>query len=237
VMQLGADLDQYQKILASLESGMMTTGQLVSTKDRGGENTVIAVISTQLLRALQKKLQTDQYFIRGSRDARVSDEAVRELTKTLREAILSEIAAIQAKKESLEEGIQEKEAQLRLLEEKSENSRKLELAAMIAKERYLQYVAKEEEARLENLKRSGRLINVSVVVKPSLPITPTFPKTGLFVLGAFFLAFPLGIGIILVINFFDHTFNNPKEIEAASGYRVIAVLGKLSSSVPKEAVK
>lgn len=229
VMGLNANLKQYQNMLESLDAGRMPTGQLTPTKDRGSENTVIAVIATQLLRAQQKKLQTDQYFTPGSRDARVSDESVRELTRALREAIKSEVEIINAKTASLEEGLKSKEAQLKLFEEKSEESRKLELAAMIAKERYLQYVAKEQEARLENLKRSDRLINVSVVAKPFVPVAPTFPKTFLFVVGAFFLAFPLGIGTILVVSFFDHSFNHPKEVEAATGYPVLAVLNKLSN--------
>jgi capsular polysaccharide biosynthesis protein len=60
-------------------------------------------------------------------------------------------------------------------------------------------------------------------------VKPTFPKTFLFVLGAFFLAFPLGIGTILVVNFFDHSFNHPKEVEDATGCPVLAVLNKLSN--------
>jgi uncharacterized protein involved in exopolysaccharide biosynthesis len=228
LLGLHANQNQYQNMLESLDAGVIPTGQLTPSKDRGSENTVVAVIATQLLRAQQKKLQTDQYFTRGSRDARVSDESVRELTKTLRESITSEMEVIKAKTASLDEGLKSKQAQLKVLEEKSEESRKLELAAMIAKERYLQYVSKEEEARLENLKRSDRLINVSVVAKPFIPGSPAFPKTFLFVLGAFFLAFPLGIGTILVLNFFDHSFNHPKEVEAATGYPVLAVLTKLT---------
>ena len=154
---------------------------------------------------------------------------VRDLTKKFEEALQGEIDAVEARKASLQQSLKEKEEQLELLEEKSEEARRMQLDASIAKERYVRYVAKEEEARLENLKGGSQLRDVSVVGKPLIPIHPVFPQKVLFVLGAFLLAIPVGIGAILTAHFLDHTFDNPGTLEAHTGYPVLASIGKIQT--------
>jgi uncharacterized protein involved in exopolysaccharide biosynthesis len=154
---------------------------------------------------------------------------VRDLTRKFEEALQGELDILEAKKASFEQSLKEKEEQLELLEEKSEEARRMQLDVTIAKERYLQYVAKEEEARLENLKGGTQLRDVTVVGKPLTPVLPIFPKTLLFVLGSFFLAIPVGLGAILTAHFLDHTFDNPRVLEAGTGYPVLASIGKIQT--------
>lgn len=222
-----SSVKQYENMLASLRQGIVPTGQLAPTTQRTGENTVISVIATQLLRAQQKQQQATEMYAPGSRDARMAEETVKDLMKTLMESLEGELGLMQLRRKTLEESLEASKAQLRQLEEKSEEVRTLQIAATIAKERYLQYMAKEEEARMDILKSRDKLVNVKVIEKPSRPTSPVFPKTSLFVLGAFFLAWPLGIGIVLLANFFDHTFINVSEVENATGYPVLMTVGKL----------
>ena len=114
-----------------------------------------------------------------------------------------------------------------MLDRRAQELTRLELEATIAKERYVKYAGREDDARLEGLLRGQQLSNVKVVSRPSIPITPVFPKRGLFVLGAFLLAFPLGLGLIMVTNFFDSTFFSPQQVEAVTGYKVLASFRKL----------
>jgi uncharacterized protein involved in exopolysaccharide biosynthesis len=227
LMDVHSSVAQYERMLAALRQGTVPTGQLAPTTQRTGENTVISVIATQLLRAQQKQQQATELFAPGSRDARMAEENVKDLMKTLVESLQVELGLMQLRRKTLEENLETNKSQLRLLEEKSEEARTLQIAATIAKERYLQYMAKEEEARMDVLKSKDKLVNVKVIERPFRPASPVFPKTWLFVLGAFFLAWPLGIGIILLANFFDHTFINVSELENATGYPVLVSLGKL----------
>ena len=75
--------------------------------------------------------------------------------------------------------------------------------------------------------RGQQLINVRIVSRPSVPNVPVFPKRGLMVLGAFLLAFPLGLGMIMVVNFFDSTLHSPAQVEASTEYKVLASFRKL----------
>jgi len=233
LVELNANLSQYDNMLAALNQNAFPTGQLAPSLQRGNENTVVNVIATQLLRAKQQQLQAVQQFAPESRDYRQAGELVEALTKKFRQAIQSEQDVLKAKKVSLVASRASKEAQLQLLEEKSEELRKLQLAAAISKERYVQYGTKEEEARMESLKGGNKLVDVSVVGQPFTPAEPVFPKTKLFVLGSLLLAFPVGLGLILVANFLDATLDSPREVEAATGLPVLASIQKLKKKTSR----
>ncbi len=230
LMEVHSNIGQYESMLASLRQGTVPTGQLTPTSQRAGENTVISVLATQLLRARQKQQQAIELFAPGGRDARMAEETVNDLMKKFADALQVELNLMQSKVQALEQNLSENKAQLRELEEKSEEVRRLQIAATIAKERYLQDMAKEEEARMDRLKNIDSLVNVKVIEKPRMPSDPVFPKTMLFVLGASLVAWPLGIGIILLANFFDHTFINVSEVENATGYPVLMSIGKLGKA-------
>ena len=166
-------------------------------------------------------------FTPESRDYIAAEEMVKDLSKKFENAIIVEVTVLKAKRGSLEQSLKEKQEQLRQFEEKSEEARRLQLAVSIAKERYLQFVSKEEEARLDSQEGRNKLVTVSIVGRPMMPSDPIFPMTSLFVLAAFVLSFPVGIAAIFLANFFDSTFDNPREVEQATGFTALATIGKL----------
>jgi uncharacterized protein involved in exopolysaccharide biosynthesis len=230
LVEVNSNQSQYDIMLAAVKKGYLPSGQLTAGAQRGSENTFINIVSSQLLRAVQKQWQIAEAYQEGSRDYQATAAMVTDLTKKYEEALQGELNVVEAKKSSLEQSLKEKKKQLEVLEEKSEEARRMQLDATVAKERYLQYLSKEEEARLENLKGGSQVRDVSVVGKPLVPEEPIFPKTFLFVVGAFFLAIPVGMGTILTAHFLDHTFDNPRSLEAQTGYPVLASLGKVQTS-------
>jgi uncharacterized protein involved in exopolysaccharide biosynthesis len=227
LVELQSNLRQYREMQAALKEGTLPTGQLSPSMQRGTENTVINVIVTQLLRAKQRKMTIAEAYSSDSREARAAVEMEKALLKQLRDAVESEVAILKAKQVSLQESLKHEQVRLLDLEGRTEEVRSLRLSAALAKERYLQYVSKEEEARLENLKGGNKLVSVRVVSKPFTPTSPIFPKKLLYVVGALIAAFPLGLGLILLFNFFDHTFYDRQEVEAETGYKVLATVGRI----------
>jgi uncharacterized protein involved in exopolysaccharide biosynthesis len=236
LVEVNANLSQYQSILASLRKGLFSSGQLTPTSQRGSENTFLNVVATQLLRAEQRQWQVKQAFLTNTRDYQDAEQMVKDLSTRFAEAVQGETDLIQAKKESLNQSLTEKRAQLELLEEKSEEARRLQIAATVAKDRYLQYAAKEEEARIDSLKGVQKLQTVAVVGKPFTRPDPVFPKTGLFVVGAFFMSIPLGLGLILFASIFDHRLYTPREVEAATGLPVLASFGRIGKGRGKGSI-
>lgn len=227
LIDVNANLKQYKNMLESLDRNVIPTGQLATSVKRGNENTVINVIATQLLQAQQRREQTEKRYSRQSRDYKAADDAVTQLITRFQSALQGEVDVLQAKQASLIESLNSVKTQLLTLEEKSEEAKRLQLEANIAKERYLKYVAKEEEARLENLMQGNKLVNVNILSRPFLPTSPIFPKTKLFVIASLLVAFPLGLGVVLTLNFLDRTFDTPEELKESSGYPVLASLKKI----------
>jgi polysaccharide biosynthesis protein PslE len=229
LVDVNSSLRQFENMLADLERNHVPTGQLMPSAQLYSENTVISVIATQLLRAKQKQLLAQLHFMPSSREYTEADDLVRELTNKFKNSLEAEVGELKAKKASLEKSRKENQAALQLLVDKTESLKRLQLAASIAKKRYMQYIAKEEEARVA-LKGGAKLLNVSIAASPVTPMQPVFPKTGLMVLGAFLLSIPLGIGVVLVANFLDHTFDNPSELQAATNIPVLASFTKLNGA-------
>ena len=123
--------------------------------------------------------------------------------------------------------------QMKTLIVKGDDARALQLEFTIAREQYLQFVAKNQAARIEASEGRQKLVDVKFLGKPWIPKNPVFPKTGLYVILSFIFSFPLGIGIIFVAAFLDHTFDDPSRLEAATGYKVLASFGKTENKKPE----
>jgi uncharacterized protein involved in exopolysaccharide biosynthesis len=227
LIQINANVSQFRNMLSSLERNVIPSGQLASTLRKGDENTVINVIAAQLIRAQQKDLEARETFAGQSRDYRASQEMVEALTVKLRETLKVELANLEVTKTSLENDLKRNEESLALLEERTEESRRLEIEANIAKDRYVQYATRGEDARVEKMMEGKQLVSVRIVSEPFLPEAPVFPRKALMFLGAILLAFPLGLGMILTANFLDRTFDSPHDVEAATRQKVLASLKRI----------
>jgi uncharacterized protein involved in exopolysaccharide biosynthesis len=104
----------------------------------------------------------------------------------------------------------------------------------VAREQYLQFVGKEQAARIDAEESRQKLVDIKILGEPSRPTRPISPKTGTYVFLAFVFSFPLGIGIIFVASFLDHSFDDPSRLEAATGYKVLASFGKVKKDKPPE---
>ncbi|MFC1836953.1 GumC family protein, partial [Thermodesulfobacteriota bacterium] len=224
---LNANEIQYGSMVQMLKDDVIPTGQLSASLRRSDESTVVNVIAAQLIRAEQKRLEAQEAFAKGSRNLGAADDMVNTLKKKLKQTLDGELKNLEVTKTSLQQSLKELEKKLEVLEEKSQAAKTLEIEAKIAKERYILYASRGEQAKIENLMERKNLVNARVVSQPYIPASPVFPKKGLMVLGAFLLAFPLGLGMILAANFMDRTFDTPQEVEAVTGLKVLASLKRV----------
>ncbi len=232
MLETGGNIRQYQEMLTLLKDRQIVTGQLASSPQRGNESTVSNVIGVQLIQAQQKLTQVGQIYTTNSRDYRESDALVNDLYSQFKSAVSAEVAVASIKRASLEQAQKKVTDQMHTLVQTGEQLRALQLDLSIAREQYLQFVAKEQGARLEGSEDRQKLVDVKVLGQPWTPKTPIFPKTGLYVLLAFIFSFPLGIGIIFVATYLDHSFDDPASLEAATGYKVLASFGTVKGEEP-----
>ena len=232
LIETGGNIRQYQEMLTLLKNRQIITGQLASGTQRGSESTVANVIGVQLIQAQQKLTQVGQIYTTNSRDYRESDALVYDLYSQFESALSSEVAVASIRKAALEQARKKVIDQTLLMVQKGEQLRALQLDLSVAREQYLQFLAKEQAARLEGAEGRQKLVDVKVLGHPWTPKTPIFPKTGLYVLLSFIISFPLGIGIIFVATYLDHSFDDPASLEAATGYKVLASFGTVKGEDP-----
>ncbi|MFH0824091.1 MAG: hypothetical protein V2B18_15175 [Pseudomonadota bacterium] len=230
LVEVDSFVSQYNGMLADLRDDQVPTGKLASSGQANTDNLVVNVIGTQLLRAMQKKIELERSYSPESREYVSAVNLVTKLKAHLHFTLELELKTLLTKKVSLEESLKKKEQDLLLLDERTQEAKKLELEAALAKERYLQYLGKEEDARLENLIQRQQFGNVRVVSQPYLSTAPKFPKKALYIIVAFVLSFPLGLGLMMFANFVDHTFSTPNQVEAATGYKVVASFKKITAN-------
>lgn len=229
LLEVNSNLTQYQEMTTMLNQGAMPSGQLAPGMQRGGENTIINVAAVQLLQAEQKQFQLGEIFTAQSRDYRAAAQQFEDITAKFKSLLEGELTILKTKKSVLQSNRDSLIEQMRVLIEKSEEARYLQLQETVTKDQYLQLVAKTQEARFENLEDRQKLVDVKVLGKPLTPLSAAFPRTGLYVLTAFIFSIPLGLGIIFTMSFFDYTFASPVQLEKATGYQVLATLGLLKT--------
>ncbi len=219
--------NQFKTMLELMSGGVVPSGQLAPGIQRGVENTVINVAAVQLMQAEQRRLQTAEMFTLESRDYRAAAEQLSEVTKRFENLLISEMSLLDSKRTSLETSRQDKITELHEILVRAEEARAKQLEVTLAKEQYLQFVAKSEAARLSNIEAKHQLVNVKILAQPVVPMIPIFPRTGLFVFAGFMFSIFLSIGLIFIANFFDFTFDNPRDLEAVTGYKVLATFGNV----------
>ena len=219
--------NQFKTMMTLMSQGVVPSGQLAPGAQRGSENTVINVAAVQLMQAEQRRLQSAELFTLESRDYRAAAEQLNEVVKRFEGLLISEISLLESKKATLERTRKEKIEELQELLLRVEEARAKQLEVTIAKEQYLQFVAKNEAARLANVENKHQLVNVKVLAQPLIPMSPIFPRTGLFVFAGFMFSIFLSVGLIFVANFFDFTFDNPRDLQAITGYKVLATFGNV----------
>jgi uncharacterized protein involved in exopolysaccharide biosynthesis len=227
IIEADANVNQYKQSLALLKKGDMPTGGLAPSVQRGNESTVLNVLAVQLVQAGQKQLQVGEVFAAESRDFGAATDQYINVRSTFASALASESAILEIKKTSLEENKKRVMDQMKTLIVKGDDARALQLEFTIAREQYLQFVAKNQAALIESSEGRQKLVDIKLLGKPWIPKNPVSPKTGLYVILSFIFSFPLGIGIIFVAAFLDHTFDDPSRLEAATGYKVLASFEKM----------
>jgi uncharacterized protein involved in exopolysaccharide biosynthesis len=223
ITELEGQAQQFKSMLTAIERDDIPTGQLLQS-----QNQVISVMAAQILRAMEKNMEMRQTFHPASRNVVESGRHTEELKVQFQKILQGQLDNVLAQKNTLEASLKRHLTRLQQLEDKSQEAEPIELEAAIAKQRYLRYSDKVEEVRISDLMEGSNVVNVKVVSQPYLPSSKIFPRTGMYVMGAFALAFPLGIGIILVTNIFDRSFESPQQVEQTTGFPVLASLNKLS---------
>ena len=99
----------------------------------------------------------------------------------------AQVAALQARSDALRTQITDHRTSLEHLDRIASEHERLQQEVTSAKEAFLTYLKKEEEARFSNALDESRIVNVSIVERATTPTIPVQSKTGIkFLVGVIF---------------------------------------------------
>ncbi len=94
----------------------------------------------------------------------------------------------------------------------------------LAREAYLRYSRKHEEASISRAMDQEKMVNVIVAWEPRVPAEPVTPNKGRNMIVALFVGAFGGIGLVFGREHFDHSLSTPQEVERRLGVRTLAFI-------------
>lgn len=112
----------------------------------------------------------------------------------------------------------------------------LEQRLKAARDRYLMYASKREEARIGDALDQGKILNVAIAEQPHVPALPAWPLWSAACF-SFLGASAFSTGLVFAADYLNTSFRNPDEVTQYLGLPVLGYLPAIEadSSPPKEA--
>jgi uncharacterized protein involved in exopolysaccharide biosynthesis len=115
-------------------------------------------------------------------------------------------------------GIRKKTLKLRELQTELD---RLSTDADLSRKMYVNFSAKLEEIKMELGSEIPQLANIQVLAMPLKPLEPDFPKPVAVIPAGFLTGLFLSIVFAFIVEYFDHTFKTPEQIDEILGLKLI----------------
>lgn len=134
----------------------------------------------------------------------------------------AQVAALQARGDALRTQIESHRTTLNHLDRIASEHERLQQEVTSAKENFLTYLKKEEEARFSTALDESRIVNVSIVERASVPTIPERSSAGIKLLVGALASLLLGIVFGYVRDRFDPSVKTAAEAQRVAGLPVLA---------------
>lgn len=112
------------------------------------------------------------------------------------------------------------------LEEQRNHYNDLLRQVQVEEENYKNYMARSEEARINETLGEQKITSISVVDTPDVPVKPATPRKKLILFSSILAGILLGAIVIFIREFFDESFRTPKQLARDLGMPVLTSLPK-----------
>jgi len=188
------------------------------------ENLSITHLGDQLQQLIVERGGLLRIYHQDSKQLHRIDEQVAALAQTLRLEVTSYADSIESKLSMLKQQIANLRGDIKTLEEKNLTLYKGQLNWERAqRERGLMtqtlktFSQRLEEARIGSGTDIANLFSISILSRPRLPSSPTYPKANKVIPLGLISGFILGCCLGFITEYFDHTFKRPEDAERYTG--------------------
>jgi uncharacterized protein involved in exopolysaccharide biosynthesis len=205
-------------------------------------NTMLVELKNRRIQLLAKFQPEDRMVKEVDEQIRTTTEALGKATKTtyseqssdinpLRQSLETELARVTVEqsgrnelRDNLKSQVSQYQNQLTKLESATTPHDNLSRKVQQADEAYRLYAKKQEESRIADELDKQKISNVTIAEAPTVPRVPYKTNRPLTVLLGLVFGLLLGLGCAVVAEFFRETVHTPRELEALTGYSVLATI-------------
>lgn len=228
--QLRSSRKKYIEIVGKIK-GLEKSSSYVPFDERDGRYHLVDEMGSSLLELEMRKSSLGQEFKEDSQQIQGLKNQIKELQNSILESLNSIRQGLALRVDTIASQISLLEKQKQTFNKQESRLNALASSIQIAESSYSQYVSLQEQARLDEM-GDVSLVNVKVLDYATVPPKPIFPKIVFMFLGAF-ISIVTAYGVILAMEYFDHTIDSIEDIEYSSNLRVFAVIPEISE-LPKE---
>ncbi|MDQ7032936.1 MAG: Wzz/FepE/Etk N-terminal domain-containing protein [Desulfonauticus sp.] len=105
-------------------------------------------------------------------------------------------------------------------------SKDLERQLKLAEESYETFVKRWNEAKIDRSSTTGSIFSVSIISGAKANLNPVFPDKRVLIPVGGIVSLIIGVTVGLLLEFFDHTFKRPEDIERYVGLQTIFTIPK-----------
>jgi uncharacterized protein involved in exopolysaccharide biosynthesis len=213
--------------------------EIVITKEM---RTIPAIVELErgLVPLLIKRSEIKKHFTQTSREYSDVAEQIgllrNDINNEIKKAIKTdqlELESFAIKKRSLQEKINDLNAEAANLKQKEKSLKDLKRQIALYNNSYLLYASKAEDARIFSERKKRDLANVSIASNASIPVKPAFPNRLLMLLISIFVGLFVSLGLPFFLEFLDHRLKTANDVENILSLPVVCSISEVKN-LPKE---
>ena len=249
VQETAKRIAELQTQLGGMERRVVTQSRTLPNQFSAERlNTMLVELRNRRIQLLAKFQPTDRVVREVDEQIQSTTEALQKATQTtaveqatdlnpLRQMLESDLTKAKVEQQgrialraNLNTQVRQYQDQLNKLERATTRHNDLSRQVKQAEENYQLYAKKEEESRINDALDKQKFSNVSVAEAPTVPQTPNNNNRVLALILGLGFGLITGLGSAFVSELMRETFVTPQELEAFTGYSVLATIPLQSSN-------
>jgi len=230
-----ADIEEQKVRFREIEANLKQPQENLIAVTQIITNSVIETLTLKLLDLELKRTKLVSRYNEGSMPLESVDEEIaqtktelrneiKNVSRALINSIKTDLSALQARKEALEEIRDKYSTRLRQLSDVALEYKRLERQVKGKNELYVTLLGKQAEASLVEVLKSGLLVNVRIIDPAKVPVKPVSPKKVLNTILGCIVGLISGIGGAFVKEYWDHSLKTIDEVEHYMGLSTLAAI-------------
>ncbi|XCN75095.1 MAG: GNVR domain-containing protein [Candidatus Electrothrix aestuarii] len=232
--EVKGELASNNVVIKNITNGIGRDGYLTTIPNVLRNNILLAaltrgsiplIIEKGKVTSLYRKTSTE--WIDADKQLRNFMNEIKNMQEGLREGMIVDFQALEAKKKSIEQDISNTHVELQKLARIENEYQNSVIKVEQARETYKLYLNRLEQERIEEQRDIAGVSNVSILSKATVPSSPDGPSKKILLFVSIVIGGIAGIGSAFATYYLDHTVKRASDLEGLLHQPVLSELGNI----------